>query len=245
METAKRMNETTRTHPKHARNRRTERHEPSESSQYCREMDSMQLDRRDVVGAYRRYAPIYDRLFGAVLDPGRRLLGDQVRSLAPERLLEVGVGTGLMLARYPESTKVVGIDFSEEMLEVARRRALALGPRRIDLLRVDAEESGFDDGSFDCVVLPYVLSVTPDPARLMREVRRVCRRGGSIFVLNHFSGSRTWQALEQLVRPLAARIGFRSDFSYDEHIARHGCDVTDVRKVNIFGLSSLVTIRNG
>jgi phosphatidylethanolamine/phosphatidyl-N-methylethanolamine N-methyltransferase len=92
--------------------------------------------------------------------------------------------------------------------------------------------------------MPYVLSVTPNPTQLVREVRRVCRKGGTIVLLNHFSGSRAWWLLETLLRPLASRIGFRSEFDFDEHVTRHDWIVSSVVSVNVLGLSRLVTIRN-
>lgn len=197
-----------------------------------------------VVRTYGRYAPWYDWIFGAVLEPGRRHLARTVQQLAPGTLLEVGVGTGLTLARYPAATHVTGIDISEDMLVRARQRAARLPQRRIELHAMDAERMAFADASFDCVVLPYVLSVTPDPARLVAELRRVCRPGGHIVILNHFSGSRFWWWLERCVTTLADRIGFRSDFSYEAHVLAHDWEVVSVRPVNLFGLSRLVVVRN-
>ncbi len=197
-----------------------------------------------VIRTYRRYAPVYDRLFGAVLEPGRRALAAAISALAPRSLLEVGVGTGLTLARYPAATHVVGIDISAEMLHVAQERAAKLDRANVRLECMNAEAMAFEGGTFDCVVLPYVLSVTPDPSRLVREARRVCRRGGTILLLNHFSGSRVWSLLEAAVRPLAAKIGFRSDFDFEEHVRCHDWEIQSVCAVNLLGLSKLVTIRN-
>lgn len=208
-------------------------------------MDSMKpITLDNVVDTYRFYAPLYDRLFGAALEPGRRALTDKVASLDPKTILEVGVGTGLTLARYPASSTVVGIDISHHMLEVARERAKALPGRNIQLMAMDAESMDFPDNSFDCVAIPYVLSVTPNPARLVAEIRRVCRKDGTILILNHFSGSRVWWFLERAVRSLADKIGFRSDFCYDEQILTYDWEVISVNKVNLFGLSRLVAIRN-
>ena len=198
----------------------------------------------NVVDTYRFYAPLYDRLFGAVLEPGRRALTEAVCAMRPTSILEVGVGTGLTLERYPASASVLGIDISKEMLEIARERAEKLPGRSIHLASMNAEAMDFPDHSFDCVAIPYVLSVTPNPERLVAEIRRVCRRGGTILILNHFSGSRFWWSLERAVRPLSKRIGFRSDFCYDEQILKYDWEILSVRKVNLFGLSRLVTIRN-
>jgi phosphatidylethanolamine/phosphatidyl-N-methylethanolamine N-methyltransferase len=197
-----------------------------------------------VVSAYRFYAPLYDRLFGAILEPGRRAMARAVCALRPETLLEVGVGTGLTLHHYPPSTAVTGIDLSGEMLAIARDRVTRLPGRRIALLAMDAEAIDFPDGSFECVTLPYVLSVTPSPQRLIAEIRRVCRKGGTIFILNHFSGSRSWWLLERAVRSAARRIGFRSDFSLADQVLRHDWEVRSVRKVNLWGLSRLIEVRN-
>lgn len=198
----------------------------------------------NVVNTYRFYAPLYDRLFGAVLEPGRRALGEAAYAAKPVSILEVGVGTGLILSRYPATASVFGIDISTDMLEIARHRAKQLGERDIQLEAMNAEATDFPDGYFDCVTIPYVLSVTPDPARLVAEIRRVCRKGGTILILNHFSGSRIWWFLERAVRPLANRIGFRSDFCFDEQILKYDWEIQSVKKVNLFGLSRLVTIRN-
>lgn len=198
----------------------------------------------NVVNTYRLYAPLYDRTFGAVLGPGRKALTDAVNALKPSSILEVGVGTGLTLEHYPPEAAVVGIDLSDEMLGIARERAHRLGGRNIHLAAMNAEAMDFPDESFDCVAVPYVLSVTPHPEKLVAEIRRVCRKGGTILILNHFSGSRFWWFLERAVSSLANRIGFRSDFCYNEQILRYDWEVLSVTKVNMFELSRLVTIRN-
>jgi phosphatidylethanolamine/phosphatidyl-N-methylethanolamine N-methyltransferase len=202
------------------------------------------ISQSHVIRAYRNYAPVYDVLYGYVLDRGRLAMTQAVAALRPGALLEVGVGTGLTLARYPAESKVVGIDLSEEMLEVARVRRKRLNGRDVHLEVMDAEALSFEDASFDVVTIPYVLSVTPNPEKLVAEARRVCRKGGTIFILNHFSGSRFWWPLERAVRPVADRIGFRSDFSYGDHILRYDWDIQSVRPVNLFGLSRLIEVRN-
>ena len=205
----------------------------------------MKITRQDVETTYGRYARFYDLVFGAVLEGGRRRMCEAVRTLAPASLLEVGVGTGLTLAQYPQSSAVTGIDLSRGMLAVAQRRAASLPERRIALHCMDAEQLAFADGAFDCVTLPYVLSVTPDPARLTAELRRVCKPGGDIFVLNHFSGGNAvWAPLERLVSGLADRIGFRSDFPFDDFLPHPAWQVLSVRKVNLLGLTTLVHLRN-
>jgi phosphatidylethanolamine/phosphatidyl-N-methylethanolamine N-methyltransferase len=199
---------------------------------------------RGVVLTYDRFAPLYDRVFGRILAPGRRLMAAATSALQPSSVLEVGVGTGLTLAGYPPSARVVGIDLSTDMLERARNRAAAMPERYISLYAMNAERMDFPDAIFDCVTVPYVLSVTPHPDRLVQEIRRVCKPDGSILVLNHFSGSRFWWLMERAVRSVADRIGFRADFDYERHILSHDWQVVSAQPVNLFGLSRLVVLRN-
>jgi phosphatidylethanolamine/phosphatidyl-N-methylethanolamine N-methyltransferase len=206
--------------------------------------DVAAISSQGVIRTYRRYAPVYDWVFGAVLEPGRRALTSEVCRLAPRSVLEVGVGTGLTLHAYPRECALAGIDLCEDMLEIARQRSRELAPRNIELKAMDAESLDYPDGSFDCVTIPYVLSVTPHPERLVAEARRVCRKGGTIVIVNHFSGSRFWRLFETAVGRIAERIGFRSEFAFDRHILGHDWEVLQVRKVNLFGLSRLVVIRN-
>ncbi|HJU39706.1 MAG TPA: class I SAM-dependent methyltransferase [Tahibacter sp.] len=203
-----------------------------------------QISQKNLIRTYRYYAPLYDVLFGAILEPGRRRLADAVNALRPRRLLEVGVGTGLTLPRYSRDIAIVGIDVSDEMLRRARGKAASLDGAPIALQRMDGERMAFADASFDCVVVPYTYSVTPNPAALVAELRRVCAPGGTIMLLNHFGGSRYWILFDKLFRAFADKLGFRADFSYEEQVLAHDWRVRSVVDVNLLGLSKLVVIDN-
>lgn len=203
-----------------------------------------EVSRQSVVRTYERYAPYYDLLFGPIQRAGCRQMAAVVNTLAPARVLEVGIGTGLTLSRYPEHAQLTGIDLCPRMLELARQRAFMLPARDIRLSVMDAECLDFADDSFDCVTVPYVLSVTPNPERLVAEIRRVCRAGGHIVIVNHFTGNRFWRPMERVVRSLADRIGFRSDFDYAENILRPDWTVLSSTYTSFVGLYRLVVIRN-
>jgi len=196
----------------------------------------------DVRNTYRRYARVYDRLFGAVLEDSRRKVLREVRLLQPRRILELGVGTGLMLDGYPRDSAVTGIDVSDEMLAIARWRVKRLELRNVQLELADGERLPYADASFDCIVLPYVLSVTPTPEKLVQEAIRLCAPGGRIIIVNHFSGSRFWNVFERVAAPLAAKIGFHSTFSYSEHVLSHPWQVEKVISANLLGLSRVVVL---
>ncbi len=198
----------------------------------------------NVAAAYKFYAPFYDRLFGITLDRGRKALARKVCELNPQHILEIGVGTGLTLNHYPKSATIVGVDISPEMLLKAKKKAESMREKNINLMLMDAENLDFPDNSFDCITLPYVLSVTPNPEKLVYEVCRVCKENGDIVILNHFSGGKTWWLLEKLVNPLSARIGFHSVFDFEENILKYDWNVKNVENTNIFNLSKMVLIKN-
>jgi len=169
-----------------------------------------------VQSTYRRWAPVYDRTFGAVTTAGRRRTADHVTALGG-RVLEVGVGTGLVLPHYGAGVRVTGIDYSTDMLDKARARVNRDGLSHVEALRqMDARTLDFPDGGFDVVVAMHVVSVVPEPERVMAEIARVCRPGGRVLIVNHFSGNRgVLGALERAAAPLEDLLGWQSDFPID------------------------------
>jgi phosphatidylethanolamine/phosphatidyl-N-methylethanolamine N-methyltransferase len=201
---------------------------------------------KDVVKKiYKLYAPVYYFVFGFSLEHGRKVLGDVLLHQKFNNILEVGVGSGMLLRHYPRHCKVVGVDICESILSLAKKEALKIDHPSISLMMMDAENMHFPDGSFDCVVLPYVLSVTPDPDALIAEARRVCKNGGCIFILNHFSGG-AWfyRVFEIILAKFPNLIGFRSEFCFKKYVMDQPWEIVNVRAVNFGGLSKFVTIRN-
>jgi phosphatidylethanolamine/phosphatidyl-N-methylethanolamine N-methyltransferase len=193
--------------------------------------------------AYDRLAKVYDFFFGAILQPGRVRA---VLSIAPRpglRVLELGIGTGLTAPLYPRDWFVVGVDLSSAMLIQARKRIGELGPdTSVHLLQTDGGQLPFDDESFDVVLVPYVMSVVPDPIGVGRELRRVCRPSGQIILLNHFLSQDSFGAkMERWINPLTKRIGFRTDLSLQWLLSGAGLRQVDVREVNVPPIWKLVT----
>lgn len=204
------------------------------------------MDLAGIKDTYRNYAGWYDVIFGATLEPGRRAAIAAVNTRPGQRILEVGVGTGLSLAAYRKDAEIVGIDLSREMLEQARRRVERLGLAQVrELLEMDGERMAFADHSFDVVMGMYVVGVTPNPARLMSEMRRVCKPGGDIVVINHFASQHPLvRPIEEALSPLSMRIGFRPNMELDEVTALAGMEPVEVRNINLFGLAKLLRFRN-
>src|SRR3954451_10303373 len=106
------------------------------------------MDTDGVAEAYRKWAPVYDLVFGPVFRKGRRAAVVAAERIGG-RILEVGVGTGLSLSSYASSNRITGIDISAPMLEKARRRVEAMRLTHVqDLTVMDAEKLTFPDASF-------------------------------------------------------------------------------------------------
>jgi phosphatidylethanolamine/phosphatidyl-N-methylethanolamine N-methyltransferase len=200
------------------------------------------VDNNLVAGVYENIAWFYDICFGPTLHPGRV---DAIRRMAikpGDRVLEVGVGTGINVSLYPSDCSVTGIDLSSPMLEKARERVSRKGVGNVRLLQMDAANLKFADDTFDIVYAPYVISVVPDPVAVTREMVRVCRSGGRIVILNHFrSKSRVGAWLEGLIAPITPYIGFKSDLDLPAFLVQAGLKPISIEKVNVPRIWSLVT----
>ena len=202
------------------------------------------MDERSVVTAYRRLSGTYDRFFGPVFEQGRQVAIEKMGCQAGDRVLEVGVGTGLSLTQYAEGVEVVGIDVSPDMLEHARERLSDEQRSRITLTEMDAQAVDYPDDSFDKIVAMYVVSVAPDPKKVVDEMKRVCKPGGELFIVNHFSQKGPMAKLERLASPLSKLVGFRPSFPLDDFLAMADLEVIDTQNVNAFGYWTLIHARN-
>ncbi|MDZ7908229.1 MAG: class I SAM-dependent methyltransferase [Gemmobacter sp.] len=173
----------------------------------------MELDA--VAKSYARWAPVYDRTFGAITHAGRRRATGFANRVGG-RVLEVGVGTGLALPFYAPHMQVTGIDFSEDMLAKAREKVAEQGLTHVRQLRqMDARDLDFPDATFDTVCAMHILSVVPEPEQVMAEMARVCRPGGHVLITNHFAaeGRSAMARIERLFAPLSDLLGWHSDFA--------------------------------
>jgi phosphatidylethanolamine/phosphatidyl-N-methylethanolamine N-methyltransferase len=202
------------------------------------------VDRDVIQRLYARFASVYNAIFGPVLQSGRVEAMRELPLQAGDEILEVGIGTGLTTTLYPSECRVMGIDLSEPMLREAARHVDSHGRTNVRLWRMDASNLAFPDESFDVVYAAYVISVVPDPVVALREMRRVCRPGGHIVLLNHFlSTNAVLSALERWISPLTARAGFRSDLDLSVLLTQAGLESVSVKKVNTPRIWSLVHCR--
>jgi len=204
-----------------------------------------ELDQDTIAKAYARWAPVYDLVFGAVFDPGRKasiVAAERVGG----RILDVGVGTGIALADYARTNRIVGVDYSEPMLRKAHERVAAHKLAHVDALAVmDAQHLGFPDAFFDAVVAQYVITTVPDPEAALDEFARVTKPGGEIILVNHLGAEAGPRRLfEQGFAPVARRLGWRPEFRWGrlaQWAERHGgVHVLERRSMPPLGHFSLI-----
>ena len=203
-----------------------------------------QMDEADVREAYRRWAPVYDYTFGKISTTGRRHAVEIINS-GTGKVLEVGVGTGLSLPEYKPHLEITGIDLAPEMLERARERVAAENLTNVaGLHEMDAGNLQFPDASFDTVVAMYVITVVPDPEKVMRELARVVKPGGEVMLVNHFSqddGVRGW--VERRMAPFADLVGWHSVFDDSRVMVCDDLKLIERRALRPWGLFTMMRFR--
>lgn len=194
------------------------------------------MDTHSIEKAYKRYANIYDLTFGKIFHRGRVISVDLLDIQPKDKVLEVGVGTGLTLPFFPIDCKVVGIDLSDHMIEKAHENIKSHGMENVEIIKMDATHLDFADNTFDSVIAAYVVSVVPDPVKVLKEMIRVCKKGGKIVFINHFKcDNKVVAAIEQLISPLSRYLGFKTDLELDPLLAEiPELAVERVEGVNLF-----------
>lgn len=202
------------------------------------------MDIKAVQTSYARWAPVYDKTFGAITNVGRQHAVEFINR-HPGTVLEVGVGTGLSLEHYRPEMQVTGIDFSEDMLQKARDKVKDLSLNHVaELRQMDARMLDFPDNRFETVAAMHVLSVVPEPERVMAEIARVCKPGGRVVITNHFQRERGLLAsLERFLAPLANTIGWHSDFKIETVLQEEALAVEAQKHLPPLGMMTFLVLR--
>ena len=199
------------------------------------------MNESDVRAAYRRWAPVYDATFGRLVKAGMRQATKKANNFSG-KLLDVGVGTGLALPHYGPQLSVTGVDLSGEMLERARARVNKFGSTNVEaLLEMDASHLAFADETFDIVMATYVLTVVPDPVKVVEELARVTKPGGTVIIVNHFSVENGLRgAIEKGLAKHATKLGWRPEFPLDTLLVCERLRLVSIRPVKPLGFFTLL-----
>ena len=197
------------------------------------------------IRVYNHIGGLYDTTLGFWSREVRREAAAILAPREDERLLIVGIGTGMELSYLPQWIKGLGVDLSTGMLEGARRRRSELGMHNLELREMDATNLELPDGSFDAVYLPLILTVVPEGSRALAEAARVTRSGGRLVIADRF-----WP--EDKPRPVLARaasaalghVAMRFDHRFSEiHAGAPHLQIEDYKRVSPGDFFHLVKLR--
>jgi len=205
------------------------------------------MHRTQTQKVYSFYSRFYDVVFGTVLEEGRKSVFKNTQFEPQARILEVGIGTGLTIKRYPSTCSIHGLDISEEMLSKAKERTSkpTLKNRDISLIKADAVRIPYKDESFDVVMGCYMLTTVKNPRSVLREMIRVTKRKGRLILLNHFMSQRQGirNYVEKVSSPFFSRIGFRTDLELSTLAQVDGIQKEKELKVNPFRFFTLIQLQ--
>jgi phosphatidylethanolamine/phosphatidyl-N-methylethanolamine N-methyltransferase len=166
---------------------------------------------------YSDFAHVYDRLWGRAFGTKEHAVIESLNLRPGQRVLEVGVGTGISLEAYPPYVHVVGIDPSPDMLEHAKAKARENQWVNVELSQGNALNLTMPDASFDVVCAFHVITVVPDPVRMMKEMYRVCKPGGRIVIINHFRSENPLLGfITGIANPLTRHLGWTTRLRYGD-----------------------------
>jgi len=190
---------------------------------------------------YSDLAPLYDKIFGKIFYSRLSHVIKTLKLPQGAKVLELGVGTGTSFPAYPVHCEVIGVDLAPDMLAHARTKIRNNGWTHLKVLKMDALHLDFLDDSFDYIMAFHVVTVVPDPIRMMEEAQRVCRPGGRIVIVNHFtSESAILGSLTEALDPVTRRLGWRTDLKLDPFVRATQLKIDKVYKLSKLSLYTVL-----
>jgi phosphatidylethanolamine/phosphatidyl-N-methylethanolamine N-methyltransferase len=194
---------------------------------------------------YDVHSLFYDATFGRLVRKRIESAIHHMNIADTDRVLDMGIGTGVSLNFYPRRGRVIGIDLSAGMLREAGKKMREHQLQHVSLLQANALVLPFADNTFDHVFMSHVISVVSNPYRLVQEAQRVCKEGARIVIVNHFQSTNRFLAmLEKWACPLCVKLGWRSDLALQDLIRRTGVDLDYRYKLKSIDLWETVVINN-
>jgi phosphatidylethanolamine/phosphatidyl-N-methylethanolamine N-methyltransferase len=192
---------------------------------------------------YSDFAPLYDKIFGKIFYSRLERVIEDVEIPPGAKVLEVGAGTGTSFPAYPAHCEVTGIDLAPDMLARARQKIKENGWTHLQVLEMNALNLEFPDNTFDYVMAFHVVTVVPDPIRMVEEAKRVCKPGGKIVIVNHFTSDvPVLGPLTEALDPITRWLGWRTDLKLKPFIQATNLTVEKIYKLS---KSSLYTVLLG
>lgn len=194
---------------------------------------------------YDVHSMFYDATFGRLVKRRIERAINHMNIADTDRVLDLGIGTGVSLNFYPNRGRIIGVDLSAGMLRKAREKLRERGLDHAVVFQANALELPFADDTFDHVFISHVISVVSDPYRLVQEAQRVAKPGARIVIVNHFQSTNRFIALiEKWACPLCTKLGWRSDLALQDLVRRTGVEVDYRYKLESIDLWETVVLSN-
>jgi phosphatidylethanolamine/phosphatidyl-N-methylethanolamine N-methyltransferase len=194
---------------------------------------------------YSDYAQLYDKIFGKIFYDRVRQVIEALRIPRRSQVLELGVGTGTSFPAYPSHCEVVGIDLAPDMLAQAREKIAKNAWSHLKALEMDALNLAFSEHSFDYVTAFHTVTVVPDPIKMLAEAQRVCRPGGKIVIVNHFTTDLpVIGSLTEALDPFTRRLGWRTNLRLKPFLEASHLNVEKVYKLSKLSLYTVIVGAN-
>jgi phosphatidylethanolamine/phosphatidyl-N-methylethanolamine N-methyltransferase len=194
---------------------------------------------------YDVHSMFYDATFGRLVKRRIERAINHMNIADTDRVLDLGIGTGVSLNFYPRRGRIIGVDLSAGMLREARKKLREREMDHATVFQANALELPFADDTFDHVFISHVISVVSDPYRLVQEAQRVARPSARIVIVNHFQSTNRFIALiEKWLCPLCTKLGWRSDLALQDLVRRTGVEVDYRYKLESIDLWETVVLTN-
>jgi phosphatidylethanolamine/phosphatidyl-N-methylethanolamine N-methyltransferase len=193
---------------------------------------------------YAELAPLYDKVFGKIFYNRLEQVIENLGIPPGAKVLEVGAGTGTSFPAYPSHCDITGVDLAPDMLARARQKIQENGWSHIKVMEMNALDLEFPDNTFDYVMAFHVVTVVPDPVRMIAEAKRVCKPGGRIVIVNHFTSEvPLLGSLTQALDPITRWLGWRTDLRLKPFIETTGLRVEKSYKLSKASLYDVLLCR--
>lgn len=193
---------------------------------------------------YAEFAPLYDKVFGKIFYNRLEHVIENLGIPPGAKVLEVGAGTGTSFPAYPLHCEITGIDLAPDMLARARQKIQENHWSHLKVMEMNALDLKFPDNTFDYVMAFHVVTVVPDPVRMITEAKRVCKPGGRIVIVNHFTSEvPVLGFLTRALDPVTRWLGWRTDLRLKPFIRTTGLRVERSYKVSKASLYDVLICR--
>jgi phosphatidylethanolamine/phosphatidyl-N-methylethanolamine N-methyltransferase len=193
---------------------------------------------------YGEFAPLYDKVFGKIFYNRLEYVIENLGIPPGAKVLEVGAGTGTSFPAYPSHCEITGVDLAPDMLARARQKIEENHWSHLTVMEMNALDLKFPDNTFDYVMAFHVVTVVPDPVRMIEEAKRVCKPGGRIVIVNHFtSEAPVLGSVTQALDPVTRWLGWRTDLRLKPFILTTGLRVERMYKLSKASLYTVLICR--